>query len=168
MHAEHLRAAQLPLKQRYRDDPSAASVTLHARGELVPDELACKVERSHVGSPAGLHPAAGGDDTYACSGDMLLEALVACAGTTLCAVAYAMNMPLRAGTVRADGDLDFRGTLGVAKDTPVGFTAIRLAFELDCDGSEAQLTKLGELSERYCVIFHSLRVTPTTSIRRRG
>jgi len=164
MNAEQLRAAQGPLKQRYRDDPSAALVTLHARGQLVPEELACKIARAHPSAAAGLHPAAGGDGSYACSGDMLLEALVACAGTTLCAVAHATKLPLRGGTARAEGDLDFRGTLGVAKDAPVGFSAIRLAFELDSDATDAQLAKLRELTDRYCVVFHSLRVTPTTSI----
>ena len=155
---------QAPLKQRYRDDPGAAVVTLHARGRLGDGAVSCRVETGKALVEAGLHPATGGDGSFACSGDMLLEALVACAGVTLRAVATALSVPLRGGTVSAEGDLDFRGTLGVAKDAPVGFRAIRLRFALDSDAPPEQLAKLIELTERYCVIYQTLRHPPTLAL----
>ena len=157
MNSEQLRALQLPLKTRYKEDPAAAVVTLAARSRLDDQQIACKVETGKAMVAAGLHPATGGDGTLVCSGDMLLEALVACAGTTLKAVATALNIPLRNATVLAEGDLDFRGTLGVAKDAPVGFREIRLRFDLDSDAPPEQLAKLVELTERYCVVLQTLR-----------
>src|SRR5438067_9232297 len=135
MDADELRALQSPLKARYREQPGAALITLRARGSLGAEAVTCKVETGRALVEAGLHPATGGDGSFACSGDMLLEALVACAGVTLRAVATALAIPVRGGTVRAEGDLDFRGTLGVAKDAPVGFSEIRLKFDLDCDAT---------------------------------
>jgi uncharacterized OsmC-like protein len=160
MNADDLRAAQAPLKQRYRDDPAAALVTLRARGTLDPTRLACTVET--IGGPvaAGLHPATGGDGSDACSGEMLLESLVACAGVTLRAVATALGLAVRGGRVVAEGDLDFRGTLGVSKEAPVGFKEVRLRFELDSDASEDQLANLLRLTERYCVIYQTLKSPP--------
>src|ERR687887_745239 len=150
MQAEELRALQAPLKQRYREQPQAAMITLSARGNL--DEgITCAVETGKALVQAGLHPATGGDGLAACSGDMLLEALVACAGVTLRAVATSLGLDV-AGTVHADGDLDFRGTLGVDRQAPVGFSAIRLRFELDTDASEEDLARLLRLTERYCVV----------------
>src|SRR5882724_6860751 len=155
MQAEELRALQAPLKQRYRDQPQVALITLSARGNL--DEgIACSVETGKALVHAGLHPATGGDGVSACSGDMLLEALVACAGVTLRAVATALGIQLRDATVRAEGDLDFRGTLGVSKDVAVGFQRIRLHFDLDTDASEEQLATLLRLTERYCVVYQTL------------
>jgi uncharacterized OsmC-like protein len=151
-----LRAAQQPLKDAYREDPGAAAITLRASGELGAEEISCSVATGQALVAAGLHPATGGDGTLACSGDMLLQALVACAGVTLRAVATSLQIPVPGGTVRAEGDLDFRGTLGVAKDAPVGFTAIRLAFELDTDASEDQIATLLRLTERYCVVLQTL------------
>jgi uncharacterized OsmC-like protein len=151
-----LRAAQQPLKDAYREDPGAAVITLRAGGELGAEEISCSVATGQALVSAGLHPATGGDGTLACSGDMLLQALVACAGVTLRAVATSLQIPVAGGTVRAEGDLDFRGTLGVAKDAPVGFTAIRLSFELDTNASEDQIATLLRLTERYCVVLQTL------------
>jgi uncharacterized OsmC-like protein len=164
MDSETLRALQAPLKERYRADAAAALVTLRAAGELGAEAIACKVETGRAVAAAGLHPASGGDGSYLCSGDMLLEALVACAGVTLRAVATALELPVRGGTVRAEGDLDFRGTLGVAKDAPVGFRAIRLSFDLDADLTAQQLDRLGELTERYCVVLQTLRAAPAVQV----
>jgi uncharacterized OsmC-like protein len=156
MDAEDLRAAQQPLKDTYRSDPAAALITLRARGELGAEEVSCSVETGRALAVAGLHPATGGDGSLACSGDMLLQALVACAGVTLRAVAASLGVAIAGGTVRAEGDLDFRGTLAVAKDVPVGFTAIRLSFELDTGASQDQLDTLLRLTERYCVVYQTL------------
>ena len=163
MNAAELRDLQAPLKQRYRDEPGAARITLAARGTL--DEgVACSVETGKALVQAGLHPATGGDGLSACSGDMLLQALVACAGVTLRAVATALNIPVHGGTVMAEGDLDFRGTLGVSRDTPVGFADIRLRFELDTDATPEQLQNLLKLTERYCVVYQTLRRAPEVAI----
>lgn len=157
MNAEQIRALQAPLKARYKEDPAAARVVLRAAGQLGLDQPSCTVA-THAGPvTAGLHPATGGDGALACSGDMLLQALVGCAGVTLAAVATAMGVPLRGGSVSAEGDIDFRGTLGVSKDTPVGFTAIRLRFELDTDAPADQVATLLKLTERYCVIYQTLQ-----------
>jgi uncharacterized OsmC-like protein len=166
MNTDELRALQAPLKQRYRDDPSAAVITLSASGTLDAAAISCRVETGRALVEAGLHPATGGSGLQACSGDMLLEALVACAGVTLRAVATALGVPIRAGTVRAEGDLDFRGTLGVAKYAPVGFRDIRLFFELDTDADTEQLDRLLSLTERYCVVFQTLRHPPGLTLRR--
>ena len=157
MNADELRALQAPLKERYRSEPDAALVTLRATGDLTPGGLTCRVDTGRALAEAGLHPASGGDGSALCSGDMLLEALVACAGVTLQAVATALAIPVRGGTVRAEGDLDFRGTLGVNKDVPVGFRAIRLNFELDTDASQEQLDTLLKLTERYCVVAQTVK-----------
>ena len=156
MDTEELRAVQQPLKDAYRSDPASAVVTLHAHGELGAEEVSCSVDTGRALAVAGLHPASGGDGTLACSGDMLLQALVACAGVTLRAVATSLGIAVAGGTVRAEGDLDFRGTLAVAKDTPVGFSAIRLNFNLDTDASPDQLATLLRLTERYCVVYQTL------------
>ena len=156
MDTEELRALQQPLKDTYRSDPASAVITLRARGELGAEEVSCSVETGRALAVAGLHPATGGDGTLACSGDMLLQALVACAGVTLRAVATSLGVAVTGGTVRAEGDLDFRGTLAVAKDAPVGFTAIRLNFDLDTDASPDQLDTLLRLTERYCVVYQTL------------
>src|SRR5712691_6738969 len=156
MDTEELRALQQPLKDAYRSDPASAVITLRARGELGAEAVSCSVETGRALAVAGLHPASGGDGTFVCSGDMLLQALVACAGVTLRAVATSLGIAVGGGTVRAEGDLDFRGTLAVAKDAPVGFTAIRLSFELDTDASAEQLATLTNLTERYCVVFQTL------------
>src|SRR6266481_6721264 len=161
MDATALRELQAPLKEAYRERPEAALVTLRATGDLADGAIACKVETGHALIEAGLHPATGGSGLDACSGDMLLEALVACAGVTLKAVATALDLTLRRGTVTAEGDLDFRGTLGVAKDAPVGFRAIRLRVDLDTDASAEQLATLMKLTERYCVVLQTLRVPPS-------
>ncbi|PZU84475.1 MAG: peroxiredoxin [Chelatococcus sp.] len=158
-----LRALQAPLKERYRSDPDAAVVTLKARGELDEQHMACKVETGRAMALAGLHPASGGSGAELCSGDMLLEALVACAGVTLKAVATALEIELTKGAVRAEGDLDFRGTLGVAKDAPVGFKAIRLFFDVETDAPQDKLDTLLKLTERYCVVFQTLNVKPELS-----
>ena len=160
MTADELRALQAPVKAGYKDDPAAALLTLTARGTLTGENLVCQVETGCGAIGAGLHPAAGGDGLSACSGDMLLEALVACAGVTLQAVATAMSIPLRGGTVWAEGDLDFRGTLGVSRDVPIGFKAIRLSFRLDTDAGPEQLATLVKLTERYCVIYQTLKTPP--------
>jgi uncharacterized OsmC-like protein len=163
MNADELRALQAPIKQQYKTDPAAAVVTLRAEGRIG-EGIACRVDTGRALVEAGLHPASGGSGTQACSGDMLLEALVACAGVTLKAVATAIGVELRDATVRAEGDLDFRGTLGVAKDAPVGFRDIRLRFELDTDAAPEQKKKLIELTERYCVVLQTIRVTPRISV----
>jgi uncharacterized OsmC-like protein len=155
MDKTELRAVQAPLKERYREEPGAAFITLRADGELDAEQIACKVDTGRVLVEAGLHPATGGTGALACSGDMLLEALVACAGVTLRSVATSMELDV-AGSVHAEGDLDFRGTLGVDRETPVGFTAIRLQFELSSDEPEEKLAKLLELTERYCVVGQTL------------
>jgi len=160
MDATGLREMQAPLKAKYRDDPAAAVVTLKAEGDLSGDGVACRVETGRALVEAGLHPATGGSGLQACSGDMLLEALVACAGVTLRAVATALEIELRGGAVRAEGDLDFRGTLGVDREAPVGFRDIRLTFELDTDEPEDRLQTLLRLTERYCVVLQSLRKPP--------
>jgi uncharacterized OsmC-like protein len=165
MDAETLKALQAPIKQQYRDTPDSAVITLKAEGTVGAEGVTCKVDTGRALVEAGLHPAAGGDGTAACSGDMLLEALVACAGVTLRAVATALNIELRGGTVRAEGDLDFRGTLGVAKDAPVGFRSIRLTFDLDTDAGEEQVASLLKLTERYCVIYQTLRNPPAAEAK---
>ena len=161
MNADNLRALQAPLKDRYRSEPGAAKVTLRAQGSLDASSLSCKVETGRALAVAGLHPAIGGSGLELCSGDMLLEALVACAGVTLKAVATSMGVPLRSGKVSAEGDLDFRGTLGVDKQAAVGFTDIRLKFELDTDAPQEQLDTLLKLTERYCVVLQTLKTAPT-------
>jgi uncharacterized OsmC-like protein len=161
--ADQLRTLQAPLKERYRAEPDAALVTLSAEGTLG-DGVSCSVQTGRVLAEAGLHPASGGDGSLLCSGDMLLEALVACAGVTLGAVATSLRIPLRSGRVRAEGDLDFRGTLGVERDAPVGFRAIRLSFELETDADPAQLEALQRLTERYCVVYQTLAAAPKLSV----
>ncbi|MGH7983376.1 MAG: OsmC family protein [Candidatus Udaeobacter sp.] len=155
MTADELRTLQAPLKAQYRARPETALVTLSAEGR-VSEKITCKIETGKARVEAGLHSATGGDGTSACSADMLLEALVGCAGVTLRAVATALGLPLRGATIRAEGDLDFRGTLGVSKDVPVGFKEIRLTFDLDTDASEEQLATLIRLTERYCVVYQTL------------
>ncbi len=155
MNSEQLRGLQAPLKEKYRAEPTAAFVTLKAHGQIG-EGISCRVETGKALVEAGLHPATGGDGLAACSGDMLLEALVACAGVTLRAVATAIGIEVRGGTVNAEGDLDFRGTLGVSKDAPVGFQAVRLRFTLDTDADEDQLATLQRLTERYCVVYQTL------------
>jgi uncharacterized OsmC-like protein len=164
MPTDDLRALQAPLKQRYRDDPASALVTLSARSTLDAPGVSCRVETGQALVEAGLHPATGGSGLQACSGDMLLQALVACAGVTLRAVATALGLPLEGGIVRADGDLDFRGTLGVSRDAPVGFRAIRLTFELTTAAEPGQVADLIRLTERYCVVLQTLRVPPAISV----
>src|SRR5919202_6699201 len=159
-----LQTLQAPFKDRYRTEPEAALITLQAVGRLGEEELSCSVETGRALVEAGLHPATGGDGTLACSGDMLLQALVACAGVTLRAVATALDIELRGGTVRAEGDLDFRGTLGVSKEAPVGFQAIRLTFDLDTDASGDQLDSLLRLTERYCVVYQTLTHSPEVTM----
>ena len=159
MNATELRALQAPLKDQYKREPATAVVTLRAQGRIG-EGIACRVDTGRALVEAGLHPASGGTGLQACSGDMLLEALVACAGVTLKAVATALAIELRDATVRAEGDLDFRGTLGVAKDAPVGFREIRLHFELETDAPPEQRNKLIELTERYCVVLQTLRASP--------
>ena len=161
MNADELRAVQAPLKDRYRADPEAGLVTLRASGALDSATIACKVETGHALAVAGLHPATGGSGAELCSGDMLLEALVACAGVTLKAVATSMGIALRSGEVTAEGDLDFRGTLGVDKQAPVGFGDIRLKFVLDTDAPQEQLDTLLKLTERYCVVLQTLKRSPS-------
>jgi uncharacterized OsmC-like protein len=164
MKADELRALQAPVKARYREQPAAALVTLRAKGTLDGDGITCKVQTARAIAEAGLHPATGGDGRSLCSGDMLLEALAACAGVTLRAVATALDIPVRGGTVTAEGDLDFRGTLGVSKEAPVGFKAIRLHFDLDTDASAEQLANLLKLTERYCVVYQTLRTPAQLSL----
>jgi uncharacterized OsmC-like protein len=162
MERDQLQALQAPLKQRYREQPKTALVTLSVTGSLG-EGVSCSVQTGRALAEAGLHPASGGDGSLLCSGDMLLEALVACAGVTLRAVATSLEIPLRSGTVHAEGDLDFRGTLGVKSDppAPVGFRSIRLSFALDADADEGQLATLTKLTERYCVVFQTLASAPT-------
>jgi uncharacterized OsmC-like protein len=166
MNIEELRSVQAPLKERYREHPEAALITLRAEGRIG-DGVSCRIETGKALVEAGLHPATGGTGLSACSGDMLLEALVACAGVTLGAVATALGIALRDGTVRAEGDLDFRGTLGVSKDAAVGFQRIRLRFDLDADASEEQLATLLRLTERYCVVYQTLRQPPAIEVGHR-
>ncbi|PWC42833.1 OsmC family protein [Azospirillum sp. TSO22-1] len=165
MDADSLRALQAPLKDKYKQDPNAAVVTLKANGDLSGDGIACKVDTGRALVEAGLHPATGGPGTQACSGDMLLEALVACAGVTLKAVATALAFNLRGGSVSAEGDLDFRGTLGVAKDAPVGFREIRLRFDLDTDEPQERIDALTKLTERYCVVYQTLANPPPLALK---
>jgi uncharacterized OsmC-like protein len=167
MDADTLKATQAPIKQRYRDEPEAAVITLKAEGKIG-DNLSCSVATGRALVEAGLHPATGGSGLQACSGDMLLEALVACAGVTLNAVATALRLELRGATVRAEGDLDVRGTLGVAKDAPVGFRDIRLTFELDADLAEEDRANLIRLTERYCVVYQTLRQPPPITVTAGG
>ena len=166
MDAAALRTLQAPIKDKYRAEPEAAVVTLRAQGTL-DDGISCKVETGRALAVAGLHPATGGSGAELCSGDMLLEALVACAGVTMKAVATALAIPLRSGTVKAEGDLDFRGTLGVDKAAPVGFRAIRLSFEVDTDAPPEQVDQLLKLTERYCVVFQSLNHRPELGVELR-
>lgn len=158
-----LKSVQEPLKAGYREDPAGAMITLSAEGTLG-EGITCSVATGRAIAEAGLHPATGGDGTALCSGDMLLEALAACAGVTLRAVATSLDVPVKGGTVRAEGDLDFRGTLAVGKDAPVGFSAIRLAFDLDTTATEEQLQTLLRLTERYCVVFQTLAAPPSLSV----
>ncbi len=162
MDSEALRARQAPIKSKYREDPDSALFTLKAEGRLG-EGLTCKVATGKGLVEAGLHSATGGDGLAACSGDMLLEALVACAGVTLAAVASALEIPVRGGTVRAEGELDFRGTLAISKEVPVGFRSIRLMFEIDADATEEQLASLIKLTERYCVIYQTIKTPPATT-----
>ena len=162
MDGERLREIQAPLKERYRDDPDAAVVTLSAEGELG-EGVSCSVDTGRAIAEAGLHPASGGDGSLLCSGDMLLEALAACAGVTLRAVATSLGIEVQSGTVRADGDLDFRGTLAVDREAPVGFRSIRLTFTLDTNADEEQLATLLKLTERYCVVLQTIAGTPGLS-----
>ena len=159
-----LRALQAPIKERYKADPKAGLVTLRARGSLDDNNIACKVETGRALALAGLHPATGGSGLELCSGDMLLEALVACAGVTLKAVATALDIALKSGAVGAEGDLDFRGTLGVAKDAPVGFAEIRLRFDIETDAPKEKLDQLLKLTERYCVVYQTIRSGPPVAI----
>jgi uncharacterized OsmC-like protein len=163
--SDELRALQAPLKEAYRTAPDRAMVTLRADGRLDDAAISCHVDTGRALVEAGLHPATGGTGLLACSGDLLLQALVACAGVTLRAVATALAIPIRGGQVQAEGDLDFRGTLGVAKDAPVGFQTIRLRFTLDTDATAEQLATLEKLTERYCVVLQTLRTSPTVSVQ---
>ena len=165
MDATALRALQAPLKERYKDDPKAAIITLKAKGTLDDSHIACKVETGRALAVAGLHPATGGSGLELCSGDMLLEALVACAGVTLKAVATALEIPLQSGVVSAEGDLDFRGTLGVAKEVPVGFAKIRLHFDVAADAPQEKLDQLLKLTERYCVVYQTLKSGPPIEVK---
>ena len=163
MDADALRALQAPIKQKYRDTPDSAVITLKAEGQIG-EGLSCSVQTSKALVEAGLHPATGGSGVQACSGDMLLEALVACAGVTLNAVSTALGLKVRGATVKAEGDLDFRGTLGVAKDAPVGFRDIRLTFEVDGDLTEEERASLLKLTERYCVVYQTLKSSPPIAV----
>jgi uncharacterized OsmC-like protein len=164
MNSDDLRALQAPLKSRYREHPEDAVVTLRASGRLTPENVTCKVETGKALVEAGLHPATGGSGLAACSGDMLLEALAACAGVTFGAVATALGVPIARGSVQVEGDLDFRGTLGVARDAPVGFRDIRLHFDLESDAAPEQVAKVLDLTERYCVVYQTLRGAPAIAI----
>ena len=164
MDSAALRALQAPIKERYKSAPNAAFITLKAKGTLDDAAIACKVDTGRAIAVAGLHPATGGSGLELCSGDMLLEALVACAGVTLKAVAIALDIPLKSGIVSAEGDLDFRGTLGVAKDAPVGFAQIRLRFDVDSDAPQEKLDQLLKLTERYCVVYQTIRNGPPVAI----
>ena len=167
MDANELRAMQAPIKDRYKSDAKAAFITLKAKGTLDDTNIACKVETGRALAVAGLHPATGGTGLELCSGDMLLEALVACAGVTVKAVATALDIPLKSGKVSAEGDLDFRGTLGVAKDAPVGFAQIRLRFDLDTDAPQEKLDQLLKLTERYCVVYQTIKAGPPVEVKLR-
>jgi uncharacterized OsmC-like protein len=167
MDRDQLRTVQAPLKRRYRDDPAAAMITLQAEGRLGSEEVSCSVRTGQALVEAGLHPASGGDGSFACSGDMLLEALVACAGVTLRSVATNRGVAIDSGIVRAEGDLDFRGTMGVSPDAPVGFSAIRLSFELESPASVEDLDALMDATERYCVVYQTLARTPSLTLSHR-
>ncbi|QUS38301.1 OsmC family peroxiredoxin [Tardiphaga alba] len=164
MDAATLRATQAPIKERYKTDPQAAFITLKAKGSIDSDGIACKVETGRQIAAAGLHPATGGSGLELCSGDMLLEALVACAGVTLKSVATAVEIPLKSGNVVAEGDLDFRGTLGVDKEAPVGFAEIRLRFDVETDAPQDKLDLLLKLTERYCVVYQTIKHGPKVSV----
>ena len=164
MDAAQLRAMQAPLKDRYKSDADAALITLKAKGTLDDQNIACKVETGRALAVAGLHPATGGSGLELCSGDMLLEALVACAGVTLKAVSTALEIPLKSGQVSAEGDLDFRGTLGVDRDAPVGFREIRLRFDVDTDAPQEKLDQLLKLTERYCVVYQTIKSGPPVAV----
>jgi uncharacterized OsmC-like protein len=164
MDAAELRATQAPIKEKYKTDPKAAFITLKARGSIDREGIACKVETGRALAVAGLHPATGGSGLELCSGDMLLEALVACSGVTLKSVATAIEIPLKAGNVSAEGDLDFRGTLGVDKEAPVGFAEIRLRFDVDTDAAQDKLDLLLKLTERYCVVYQTIKSGPKISV----
>jgi uncharacterized OsmC-like protein len=164
MDAAGLRAMQAPIKERYKADPKAGWITLKAKGTLDDANIACKVETGRALAVAGLHPATGGSGMELCSGDMLLEALVACAGVTLKAVSTALEIPLKSTTVSAEGDLDFRGTLGVAKDAPVGFAQIRLRFDVDTEAPQDKLDQLLKLTERYCVVYQTIKSGPPVEV----
>ncbi len=164
MDAAGLRALQAPIKERYKTDPKAGFITLRATGTLDDTNIACKVETGRALAVAGLHPATGGSGMELCSGDMLLEALVACAGVTLKAVATAIEIPLKSGMVSAEGDLDFRGTLGVVKEAPVGFAQIRLRFDVDTDAPQDKLDQLLKLTERYCVVYQTIKSGPPVAV----
>ena len=165
MDANELRAMQAPIKERYKSDAKAALITLKAKGTLDDQNIACKVETGRALAVAGLHPATGGSGMELCSGDMLLEALVACAGVTLKAVSTALAIPLKSGTVSAEGDLDFRGTLGVDKEAPVGFREIRLTFDVDTDVPQDKLDQLLKLTERYCVVYQTIAKGPAVTVK---
>ena len=164
MDANELRAMQAPIKDRYKSEPKSAFITLKAKGTLDDSNIACKVETGRALAVAGLHPATGGSGLELCSGDMLLEALVACAGVTLKSVATAVEIPLKTGNVIAEGDLDFRGTLGIDKDAPVGFAEIRLRFDVDTDAPQEKLDLLLKLTERYCVVYQTIKNGPKVSV----
>ena len=164
MDSEELRSRQAPLKDSYRDDAATALVTLSSSGELDAEDIVCRIETGKALVAAGLHPATGGSGSLACSGNMLLDALVACAGVTLKAVATAVNFDLKGGRISVEGDLDFRGTLGVARDAPVGFSTIRVVFELDTDEPQERINQLTALTERYCVVFQTLIAPPVLSL----
>ena len=164
MDSTALRAMQAPIKERIKNDPKAGFITLKAKGSVDGDGIACKVETGRAIATAGLHPATGGSGLELCSGDMLLEALVACAGVTLKSVATALDIALKSGTVSAEGDLDFRGTLGVDKDVPVGFAAIRLTFDIDTDAPQDKVDLLLKLTERYCVVYQTIRSGPPVAV----
>jgi uncharacterized OsmC-like protein len=164
MDAAELRAMQAPIKDKYKTDADAALITLRAKGTLDDQNIACKVETGRALAVAGLHPATGGSGMELCSGDMLLEALVACAGVTLKAVSTALEIPLKSGHVSAEGDLDFRGTLGVAKDAPVGFREIRLRFDVETDAPQEKLDQLLKLTERYCVVYQTIKAGPPVAV----
>jgi len=165
MDSSQLKSLQAPLKQKYKDDPSSAVVTLRASGRLDAPGVSCRVDTGRALVEAGLHPATGGTGLQACSGDMLLEALAACAGVTLRAVATALEIPVRGGTVEVEGDLDFRGTLGVSKEAPVGFREIRMRLNLDTDATPDQLATLHKLTERYCVVLQTLKTSPAVATK---
>ena len=165
MNREELRAVQAPIKEQYRQDPNAAVITLRADGSLA-DGISCSVDTGRALAVAGLHPASGGDGTLLCSGDMLLQALAACAGVTLRAVATSIGVEVRGGTVHVEGDLDFRGTLGVDKEAPVGFASIRTTFDLDTDASDEDVETLLRLTERYCVVYQTLAAAPPLTMTR--